>query len=393
MVNDALLQDRAAVVNSNMLAKPNPTNRMDRIRDYEIQLALARRQRLEHNPALAKAALVALLEGRSPDEIKRTALLELALVARDENQLPRAQQIFAQFISRYPNDPSVPAVLLRQGLLYREMGVPVLALAKFYQVMTSALNLKLDRFEYYQSLVLQAQTEIADTYFLQAKYLEAADCFRRLLKSDSPDLNKALIQYKLIRSLSYVDQHIDVVAQAQEFVNRYPSAGALAEVRFLLANSLRQLGRTHESLQQVLLLLESKSRSAAQSPQDWAYWQQRTGNIIANQLYKEGNYLGALDVYEGLARLSDDVSWQVPVLYQIGLACERLNQYQKAIDTYTRIVSREKDLGTNATPGLRAVLDMAKWRKDFMAWDTQAERAGLEYKVTVPANKPAAPGL
>ena len=48
-----------------------------------------------------------------------------------------------------------------------------MALAKFYAVMTGSLKLKFGSLEYYQRLVLQAQTEIADTYYLQGKYLDA----------------------------------------------------------------------------------------------------------------------------------------------------------------------------------------------------------------------------
>src|SRR5208337_2458386 len=106
---------------------------------------------------------------------------ELALVAQDANQLSRAEQIFAQYLQAYPDDPSAPEVLLRQGLIYRQMGVNTLAVSKFYAVMSTALKLKLDRMDYYKKLVLQAQIEIADTYYQEGKYEEAADFFRRLL--------------------------------------------------------------------------------------------------------------------------------------------------------------------------------------------------------------------
>ena len=70
---------------------------------------------------------------------------------------------------------------------------------------------------------------------------------------------------------------------------------------FLLASALKQLNRPSESLKQVLLLLQSKSQSAALTTNDWVYWQQKTGNEIANQLYKEGNYTDALAIYKSLS--------------------------------------------------------------------------------------------
>jgi tetratricopeptide (TPR) repeat protein len=168
-------------------------------------------------------------------------------------------------------------------------------------VMTTSLRLKLDRLDYYQRLVLQAQTEIADTYYLQGKFGEAAEFLGRLLKLDNPQLNKSQIIYKMIRSLSSMNRHTDVVAQAEFFITNYPATPEIAEVRFLLADSLKKQGRTREATQQVLVLLESQQTTATNRPGNWIYWQQRTGNEIANQLYKEGDYLNALDIYKNLA--------------------------------------------------------------------------------------------
>ena len=50
--------------------------------------------------------------------------------------------------------------------------------------------------------MLQAQTEIADTYFLEGNLEESGRFFQLLLRLDSPKLNRAQIQFKLIRSLT-----------------------------------------------------------------------------------------------------------------------------------------------------------------------------------------------
>jgi hypothetical protein len=67
----------------------------------------------------------------------------------------------------------------------------------------------------------------------------------------------------------------------------------------------------------------------------------------------------------------------LPVKYQIGLTYERLQQPQKAMDTYNEIIQLEPVLGTNATPGQKAVLDMARWRTGFLGWQSKAETANL----------------
>jgi tetratricopeptide (TPR) repeat protein len=265
-------------------------------------------------------------------------------------------------------------VLLRQGLLYRQMGAPTLALSKFYAVMTSALSLKQGGVDYYQRLVLHAQTEIAETYYVQAKYDEAAEFLRRLLKLESGEINRSQVQFKLVRCLAGSSKHAEVIAQAQEFLTRYPGASEEPEVRFLLASSYKKLDQNKEALRQVLLLLQSQQNASNQTAGGWAYWQQRAGNQIANQMYQEGDYLNALEIYSALAVLDESPAWQLPVWYQIGLIYERLQQPDKATGLYDRINSREKELASDARPGLKTVLDMAKWRIEFLTWQTQADR-------------------
>ena len=142
---------------------------------------------------LAGAALTleSILNTNAPPEMQRVALFELALVTQEDNQLVKAQQILAQYLHLYPDDPAIPDILLRQGLLYRQMGVNTMAVSKFYAVMSSALKLKLDNIEYHKKLVVQAQTEIAETYFLEAKFAEAAEYFSRILKAGEAELNRS----------------------------------------------------------------------------------------------------------------------------------------------------------------------------------------------------------
>lgn len=339
---------------------------------HEALLELGRQQRAQKNLPLAKRNFVALLQGRAPDPLKRAALLELATLAQEENELVKAQQLYAQYLRRWPDDPSVPEVYLRQGLLFRQMGAPVMALAKFYAVMSSALTLKTGNVDYYQKLVLHAQAEIAETYYLQANYKEAAQFYRRLLKLEAPHLNRASVQLKLLRCLAAVGQHAETIAEAQDYLTRYPQADGQAEVRFLLAQALKQSGRKAEALKQVLLLLETQLATAQDPPATWSYWQRRTGNEIGNQLYEEGDYINALTVYGALAALDSSPAWQLPVWYQMGLIYERLQQPQKAAEFYAQILARRNEVQSAANPSLGTVLDMARWRKELLDWQNRS---------------------
>lgn len=379
-INAALREsaDDLASTNIHELLPTEPGSSL--LADLEAMMEWGRRMKREKDYAAAERALTYILKANAPEAMHRTALLEMALMAQEQEKFGRAQQIYTQYLDRYSDDPSAAEVYLRQGLLYRQMGAPNMALSKFYAVMTTSLRLKLDRLDYYQRLVLQAQTEIADTFYLQGKFSEAAEFLGRLLKLDNPQLNKPQVVYKIIRSLSALNRHTDVVAQAEQFLRQYPTSAELPEVRFLLANSLKQLGRDRDATQQVLVLLESQQSAATNQPGNWLYWQQRAGNEIANQLYKEGDYLNALEIYQRLAALNQTAPWQLPVWYQMGMIYERLLQPTKAAEIYTVIIGREKELdSTTRTLSLSAVLDMARWRLEYLQWHLKTEAANAAW--------------
>jgi tetratricopeptide (TPR) repeat protein len=331
--------------------------------EVRLKLALARRKRVERDFTQASQTLVSVLNSATRDEFKRAALLELALTARDSGRPAQAQQIFSQYVQIYPEDPSTPGVLLRQGVLYRQMGATDMALSKFYAVMTTILNLKLDGTGAYQRMVLQAQTEIADTYYGEGKHAEASELFARLLKSNAPELNRQEIELKLLRCAGQLQQYSNVVARARNSLARY---GDDPEVRFLLAAALQQLGRNPEAIYEVLQILESSAG---------AEWKCRAGNAIANQLYAVGDYAAARVVYEALAQAVTTATWQIPALYQVGLTCERLGQADRALAAYEHILQRSRELGQTSDPALKTVLDMADWRKNYLAWQTEAAQA------------------
>ena len=359
------------------------------LREFQLQLELAKKLRAEKSMALATSTLVTLLETNAPNELKRKALFELALVNQDDNQLLKAQQIFSQYLKRFPDDASAPEILLRQGLLYRQMGVPTLAISKFYAVMSTALKLNLSNMDYYKKLVLQAQSEIADTYYQQGDYAHAADFFTRLLKADAAGLNKPHIQVRLIRSLACMSDDSETATKSQIFLEQNADSTDVPEIRFLLASALKHLGRNQDSMRQVLLLLQSQIDNARKEPETWIYWQQRAGNEIANQLYKEGDYINALEIYLHLAGLNKTPAWQIPIWYQTGLVYEQLQQWEKATEVYQRILDRRKEVtDADSTPSLLSLFDMAKWRNDYIAWMQKSKATNLTFQRTEGGPKP-----
>jgi tetratricopeptide (TPR) repeat protein len=341
---------------------------------FDFILATARFQANTRAYPEAEKNYVKLLAEDAPEATRQTALFELAQVVRSENDLPRAQAIYTQYLQRWPGDSRTPEVFLRQGQVFREMGLPNMALAKFYGVMTTALSLKNNQLPYFKGLVLQAQMEIAETHYLSGNFKDAVDYYTRLLTQNDPALDRAQIEFRLIRSLEAVKKHAEAVSLAQDFLAHFPAAREAPEVRYHLAQAYKGQNRNTEALQEVKTFLQEEHDQATNNPSTWAYWQERVGNEIGNELYQEGDYVKALQVYLALCQLDSAPAWQLPVRYQVGITYEKLLQPRLAMEAYRNLLTNAvPSLGTNVTPNLKAVTDMAAWRLNFLEWNERAE--------------------
>ena len=91
---------------------------------------------------------------------------------------------------------------------------------------------------------------------------------------------------------------------------------------------------------------------------------------LANGFYEQGDFLGALAVYQALARASMDPTWRWPAIYQIGLCFERMNMPQRAAEAYDAILApgTAVDPGTRLPESLVSLQDMARWRRSHLVW-------------------------
>jgi tetratricopeptide (TPR) repeat protein len=386
---------RDPLAESNLVMQADTTNAPDAettadLEKYHAELEAARNLVNTREFTKAEEHLLKLLAEKVPDAIRQPALLDLGAAVAAENDLPRAQSIYTQYLERWPTDLRVPEILLRQGEVFRQMGLDSLALTKFYGVMTAALSLKNDQLDYYRQIVLQAQVEIAETYYLMGRYADAAEFYSRLLKQPVAAPNRPLLQFRLVRSLVATGRNEEAAASAQDFLSRFPDDPQAPETRYYFAQALKAEGQSGEALRQVLAFLQAEKKSSQDHPEVWAYWQQRVGNEIANSLYKEGDYVKALEIYLSLTKLDSAPGWQLPVKYQVGITYEHLLQPQKAAETYQQILARETEVGTNATPGLQTVFEMARWRIGFIKWQDKAETANRSLAETASINTPSA---
>jgi len=367
------------------------TAALRKLEKFQYALASARFALNTRDFKQAEKYFLLLLAEDAPDDMQKTALFELGCAVQAANDLPRAQTIFTQYQQRWAGDARGPEVALHQGQVFRSMGMNNLALAKFYSVMTAALSIKEDQLALYQRLVLQSQVEIAETHYMMGKYDEAAEYYSRLLKQGAPALDCAQIQFRLVRSLIALNRYDEAASQAGDFLSRHADSPELPEVRYHLAQALKGLGRNADAMQQVMIFLKEEHEKTKDKPEVWTYWQQRVGNEIGNALYQEGDYVRALQVYVTLAELDRTPAWRLPVNYQVGITYEKLLQPKNAIATYRSITNSATQLGTNNTPALKAVADMAQWRLDHLQWQARAE--DFNRKPAPAADTNAAPSL
>lgn len=320
----------------------------------------------------AEIAYRQVLDGKAPLETTKAALLGLAHMHRKQGALTKAAAIYERFLKDFPSDDRVPDALLELGRTLRDMGAPRLAISRFYNVINSTLKLPANHgFEHYQLLAKTAQFEVAETHFQNGDYVEANKFYSRLRMLDLAPEDRARAQFKSAYSLQLAGDHEGAANGLRSFIEQWPDDENVPQARYLLASSLRTLNRPQEALTATLDLLRAeRSRSDADAKR-WAYWQRRTGNQLANGFFQNGDILNALAIYHGLAALSDDPAWRVPVTYQIAQCYERLGDLDRATKTYRVIV--ETSAG-QTSPEITETARMAAARLTHVDWRSDTDR-------------------
>lgn len=332
----------------------------------------------------------------APADVK-SALLGLARMHRKQGALTKATAIYERFLKEYPSDDRAPDALLDLGRTLRSLGVYKLAITRFYNVINSTLKLPTsDGFDHYQLLAKTAQFEIAETHFQSGDYAEAGKFFSRLRLLDLAPADRARAHFKAAYSLRLGGDLEGAVSTFRAFITASPDDENVPEARYLLAVTLRELKHTQEAFQATLDLLHEEKSRVATDPKRWAYWQKRTGNQLANDFFESGDMLNAHAIYAGLAELSPDPAWRLPIVYQLALCYERLGIGDRARTSYQSIVD---GVGATPTADLAELAKMATWRLDQLEWHEKVTHqvtnffetnTGKTPPATAPA-KPAAP--
>jgi tetratricopeptide (TPR) repeat protein len=306
-----------------------------------------------------------LSEANAAPADTKSALLGLAHMHRKQGALTKAAAIYEKFLQEYPGDDRSPDALLELGRTLRSMGAYKMAITRFYSVINSTLKLPAEGFKHYEQLAKTAQFEIAETHFQAGEYEEAGKFFSRLSLLDLAPSDQAYAHFMAACSLDQQGNREGAVSMLRAFLEQWPDDENVPEARYLLATNLHALNRTQEALAATLELLRSEKSRVSGNTKRWSYWQRRTGNKLANDLFESGDINDAQAIYVGLASLSDDPSWQLPVTYQVALCDERLGDLDRARGAYQKIISGSS---SSASPDLASLAQLATWRLAQLDW-------------------------
>jgi len=295
-----------------------------------------------------------------------------------QNAPTKAAVIYEQFVNLFPNDPEGPDLFLRLGKIYRENGAFASSLNKFYSVLYSSLQLK--NGEAYVDSSLRAKMEIAHTHFAMGDYKTAAQLYSRLKLIDMPQNEASEVTFRAAYIAFLSGDFNTSLNESQRFLSTYPGSPIAPEAQYLIVQSLKSLGRRDDAMRETVKLLQAGREFGRKKPAIWAYWQRKTGNEIANELYESGDAVGALSIYQRLAELDDNPNWRGSTVYQIGLCFERLRHLDRAREAYRYIIDKiPLSAGTNDTDAiiginLATLREMAQWRLDNLAWMEKTEK-------------------
>lgn len=322
------------------------------------------------------------------------ALLGLARMYRRQATFTKAVATYEKFLKLYPDDPRVPDALLELGRSQRAMGAYKNAINRFYNVINSTLKLPPESYEHYQLLAKTAQFEIAETHYEVGEFAEAAKFYDRLRLLDLAPEDRARAHFKSAGSLLNAGELEAAATKLSQFLDQWPADAHVPEARYLLALTLRKLGRAEDALSITLALLRTEQGNASTDPKGWAYWQRRTGNQLANDFFQSGDTLSAVAIYESLTRLSEEMSWRLPIIYQTGLCYERLRQNERATQAYQHIIEMATQPPGRETlsPEMTELARMAQWRIGQLDWSDRTEQQlSRFFSATTPPTPSALP--
>lgn len=308
-----------------------------------------------------------------PTEVpeKEVVLAKMAELYSGVGMFPKSAAILERLATEFSDSRRLPEVYMELGSIYRKMGAQELAISRYYKVLNSSLNVSFDQLERYRQISLNAKIAIAETHKERGEYQESYRLYQALFRVELKPVDRLRVHYRMCYLLYELSNYQQAVSQLKLFLDEYPESPHNPEIRYLLAKSFERLNRKPEALREVVAILQAQTDADPGYAGDYDYWKRRTGNELANEFYRNGDFRSALTIYQALARFSASPAWRWPAIHQIGLCFERLGLPEKAKLAYEEILEPAgeavvvADLGEN----LRSLRQMAEWRLEHLNWE------------------------
>ena len=298
--------------------------------------------------------------------------------------LVKAATVYEKFNGLYDKNDLVPFVNLQLGRIYRNIGTYELAKSRFYNVITAALNIRPANIPAYQDVVVEAKQEIAETYFLQGKYKEAAEFYARLKLLDIDNAARQEALFKVAYCQYMLDQHGPSQRGFEKFLVEFPDSILAPESHYLLADLYTLQNQPQKAVGAVLALLSEPSVKNPEDEAIWLYWQKKAGNELANEFYEQNDYMSALRIYQAMWTRDDSAQWRAPTMYQVGLCFAHLEAPLKAKEVFSSIIQGEfwdedaepelyaEKMGEPVSEDVRTIQELAAWHAKQIDWNTKA---------------------
>jgi len=334
---------------------------------YEAQFSSAKALREQGEYLHATQLYTAILDRRDIDE--RTAiraLRGLATTAHQAGDIDQAIALLETALRRFPRDTRRPERLFELGLLYREVGLHRTAIDTFYRILDAVVSAEQQDLQRYRKIARQAMFEIAQSYFALRDYQEALDYFERIHVIDLSPLDRATIIYYQIACLVKAGKRTRAIEMMAGFREAYPDSPLAREILFAQSDVLFTLQKTDEAVAQLSEALRELVRMQGKQDEKFVHWRQIAGNRLANWFMKNGDYASALNLYQQMFSMHEDLEWQMELIYQMGVCYEHLELPARARESYHYILAQSKQASVEELPET-LVRDVA-WRLASYNW-------------------------
>lgn len=188
----------------------------------------------------------------------------------------------------------------------------------------------------YSSRALDAELRIADCYYEQESYLEAASSYEIFLELHPTHPKTDYVQYRI----------------AMSYYNQIPE------------NAARDLSAAYKAIDEFQILLDKHSSSSyAEKAKDYIQEARKRlaeqENYVADFYFQRKHYLSASYRYAALLQDYPNLGYEEEALYRLGMSYYHIRMFSNARDTLNRLLKQFPESG-NAGQARGIVEDLTK---------------------------------